>query len=188
MTLGEIFTHTYPEINIVAKRITRRRDVNQAPDLINTTFVELHKHSLYPTSPEDFVKWFSRSMKQQYVWRNSNFNLSNKIQSDQEIEDIEDTGIDLELLSESTNEATKDFIQVSSSMKKERVLRYIQVLEFKKSLPLHEQEVFELYYVNDIPIRKLLQLLNETGDCISYESVRQMVNSIKTKIKSTQWK
>lgn len=188
MTLGEIFTHTYPEINAVAKRITSRRNIKQAPELINVTFFELHRHP-YPSNPDEFIKWFSKSMKQQYVWTKSAFNNVNKITSNEaEIEDIEDNSMDLELLSEETNQATKEFIHVSSSMKKERVIKYIQVLEFKKSLPLHEQEIFELYYVNDIPIRKLLELLNETGDCISYESVRQMVNSIKTKIDKTVWK
>lgn len=72
-------------------------------------------------------------------------------------------------------------------MKKDRVLKYISVLEFKNSLPLHERYIFDLYYNNRMSSRKIAEALSKEDYPIHFKSINSMVNSIKAKIK-TQWK
>jgi RNA polymerase sigma factor (sigma-70 family) len=192
MTLGELFSHNYKELHAVARRITRRRDINLAPALMNETFIDVHHETKYPGQSDEFVKWFSRAMRLRFISQRSAFQKNHascgqSLELDAEIPDHEShTG--MELAPEDASPATKELIEVSSSMKKERVLKYLKVLEFRKSLPLHEQYLFDLYYSNQLSTRAISdQLSKETGFDMNYQRINIMVNSIKAKIKAHQW-
>ena len=189
MTLGELFSHNYQYLALVAKRITRRKNIKLANDLINQTYLDIHDKE-YPKNGDEFIKWFSKCMKNRYVWKNSNFNKNTQLIAGNELPEQSDptAQADIELSTEETNDTTKELIEVSSGMKKERVLKYIEVIEFKKSLPLHEQYLFDLYFNNDLSTRKISkQLSEETGYDMHFKRINSMVNEIKAKIK-LKWK
>ncbi len=191
MTLVELFNHTYPKIQVTANRITQRRNVSQASDLINSTFIQVNAVPIYPVEPDQFVKWFTKCMKNVYVWPNSQFNTTNALIKSADHKDQADPSalLQIELSVENTTEATKEFIEVSSSMTKERASQYLKVLEFKKSLPLHEQVLFELYYEKELSTRKISEYLNqEPGYSMTKDRINDMVNSIKRKLKEVKWK
>lgn len=161
MNLGEMFTISYPEIKRSAELITRRRNVSQATDLINSTFIRVQALKA-PESCAEFVKWFSTCMKNDYVWSQSEFNKNNIIIGDELPMDIKE------------DEPQEN--------------RYQQVMVFKKSLPLHEQYLFELYYEKDLSIQTITDYLNE-DPCfdMSRRRLDLMVNIIKKKLKNHKW-
>lgn len=158
MTLGEIFSHTYPKIHIVANRITGQR--SKAHDLISSTFIEISDKP-YPNQPDEFIKWFSKCMRNLYGWSKSQYNKDNSF-------------IGSELRDLPNEEAKTDI--------------YPQVVKFKKALPLHEQIIFDLYYINGLSCNEIAKQLSRDFDYeLHYKSIEGMVNSIKTKIKTKQW-
>lgn len=131
-------------------------------------------------------------MKNRYVWPNSNFNKATRINSidygDFDVPD-QDALNNIQLAVEETNEATKELIEVSSGMKKDRVLKYVQVVEFKNALPPHEKELFELHFNNQLSSRKISEkLLQETGLKMNYQNINKMVNGLKQKINQQKWR
>ena len=69
-------------------------------------------------------------------------------------------------------------------MRKERVLKYIEILEFKNSLPLPERFMFELHYEKDLSGRQIEQMLKD----VQYRTISSLIKSIKSKIKVYKWK
>ena len=179
--MGELFTNNYNELYIVAKRITQRKDYRMAPALINETYIQL-QHKIPPKCPNEFVKWFSKSMKQQYFWKETSYNKNERITSIDTGIDIPDTE-NFNLSIEDTNQQTKELIEINSGMKTERMLKYIQVLEFKENLLLHEKYLFELHFTNGLSGREIARNLN-----MSKNSIILMINKIKTKLKQYKWK
>lgn len=188
--LANLFSENHKEIYKVAKRITNRRDYKLAGDLVNETYLHLNiKQVPVPPNGDEFIKWFCKTMKNLYIWPNSNFNKSFKIQAiDNEIDIIDSSAFNqINISVEETNEATKELISVSSSMPKDRMLKYIHLLEFKNSLPLHERYLFEIYYEKGLSCRDISKMESQiSGQEINYQSINIMVNSIKKKLK--EWK
>jgi hypothetical protein len=61
-------------------------------------------------------------------------------------------------------------------------------MTFKKSLPLHEQLLFELYYEKELSVYKITDYLNEEpGYDMCKDRIYEMLNSIKHKLKSHTW-
>lgn len=190
-----------------------------APDLLNSTYLVVHeKHEkgmFVPSENDDFVKWFSKTMKNYFVWPNSEFNktykqeaisidqqfrVDNNILGDDRIskqtssnrydESIidEDALRDIEIQVEQANDFTKELIEISSSLGKQKTLKYIELVEFKRSLELHERELFIMYFEHGLSTRKIAQMYSMTENIMNYQSVNIMVNQIKSKIKSYKWK
>lgn len=205
MTLRELYADNYEYLEVVAKRITRAKNVRMAHDLISETYINLaSKETEYPKDKDGFVKWFSTCMKNYFEWPNSSFNkliyssecLS--LDADHKLDESgnlfvdlvidEDALNDIELGVEETNEATKELIEVSSSLGKDKTLKFIQAIEFKKTLRPHEIILFELYYENELSTRTIAEMYSYGEHRINYQSINKMINIIKLKIKEYQWK
>lgn len=220
MNLSELFAHNYQELSAVAHRIVRKKDYRRADELLSTTYLTIHEKAtagtvLVPGEHGEFVKWFSRCMKNYFKWPNSDFNTVRSNESltiDSDIasghrndnqQKFLDTGYsnrydelltdhdaqkEIELSVEETNDFTKELIEISSSMKRERALQYIEVIEFKRTLPAHEVILFELYFEKEMSTRDIAREYSTTGHTINYQSINKMINAIKQKINNYQWK
>lgn len=216
MSLAKLFTNNYDYLNTVAKRITRSRDQRMAPDLLNSTYLVMHEKGCPEfKTDEDFIKWFCKCMKNYFQWPNSDFNryykedavsidcqfrVNNEVLGDDRIseqkasnridEAIVDQGAlrDIELYVEQANDFTKELIEISSSLGKNKTLKYIELVEFKQGLPPHESILFELYFEKELSTRKIADLYSIEGNVMNYQSVNLMVNAIKSKIKTYKWK
>jgi len=208
--MSELFAINQKEIYHAAALITRKRNINLAPELVSETYLTLQKKQP-PTDQVGYLHWFNKSMKQLFEFRDSSFNKIYKL----DVEAKEDkhrcyirsrygeqhtqhtptptceTTIpdeealnDINILVESTNDETKELIEISSGMRKERVLKYIEILEFKNSLPLPERFMFELHYEKDLSGRQIEQMLKD----VQYRTISSLIKSIKSKIKVYKWK
>lgn len=178
MTFNDIFNRNYKELLIVANRITRRKNRNLSTELISETYLQLIIKE-YPLDNLEFVKWFSKSMRSLYVWENSPFNNIYRL-------DVEN-----KLLRQNQYRKPNDIITprhacldnlTNEDVKKELDPNIISI--FKKSLPLHERYTFELYYEHNLSTRQISKELNYE---ITYLTINEFVNNIKTKIKKYQW-
>jgi hypothetical protein len=184
---------------VVAKRITRCKDYRMAPDLISETYkcVNELKH---PQDNEEFVKWFSKCMKNYFQWPNSSFN---KLYSSKEsslcnpciginvvrYEPVdEDAQASIEIYVEETSDQTKELLEMSSSIGKIKALKYVELLEFKRTLPAHENILFDLYFEKEQSTREIAKLYSSPIHKMNYQSVNRMINVIKEKIKRYKWK
>lgn len=175
--MGEIFTETYPNILHSAKLITRRRNVKNAPDLINTTYICLSKKE-YPTDPIKFTKYFVTAMKLLHDKPQSAFNklaYSTALSIDFDIRDH----------SEETEQVTEDF-ELPTYLSSNRVGQFISLVKFKKTLPLHEQYIFDLHYFGNTSCNEIARQLNAEGYDIHRVRINKMVQSIRTKL--NKWK
>lgn len=219
MSLAKLFTDNYDYLNTVAKRITRCKDIRMAPDLLNSTYMVIHekkeKGLFVPSESEEFVKWFSKCMKNYFKWPNSEFNSSYtpnehlivdedfvckkgkfsdnhhsdscRLRFDERIID-EDALKNIEVSVEQANDFTKELIEISSSLGKNKTLKYIELVEFKRTLPAHQAILFELYFEKELSTRKIADLYSIEGNTMNYQSVNIMVNEIKSKINTYKWK
>jgi hypothetical protein len=170
---------------------------------------------LIPGENEEFVRWFSNCMKNYFKWPNSDFNKVHqpkehlfvdgsfnsrhewKItdtsgswrinQTSSELIVDEDALKDIEIQTEETNDFTKELIEISSSLGKAKTLRYIEVVEFKRSLQAHEAILFELYFEKEMSTRDIAKEYSTEFHTINYQSINKMVNTIKQKINNYKW-
>ncbi len=185
--------------------ITRKRNVKLAPELISETYIFAHSKE-YPADNKQFIKWFGTAMNNIYYWPNSSFNKIYKldfyekqrksiyeakhnetqhtpIPSREDLDCIPDQ-TDVHISLEETNQTTKELIECSTGMRKERVIKYIRCLELKNSLPLHERYIFDLYFEHNLSARTIEDMLD--GD-VQYRTINDAIKSIKLKIKNTKW-
>lgn len=215
MSLSRLFTNNYEYLSTVARRITRCKDVAMAPDLISETYLNLsEKQTEYPGTDEEFVKWFSKCMKNYFVWPNSSFNVlynsketltldqgekhynsnaqlhldTGYVNSYIELITDEDALNNIEIQVEGTNDFTKELIDISSCLGKIKTLKYIELVEFKRTLPPYESILFELYFEKELSTRDIARIYSDEIHKMNYQSVNKMVNSIKNKIKTYKWK
>lgn len=176
MTFGEILTQEYPKILYSAKLITRKRNVHQAPDLINTTFIAL-SHKNPPSNNHEFVKWFVASMKLLYIKPQSKFNaLAYSKAMELKIELCDHDEVD---------QSIEDY-EAPEHLTPYQAGKYISLLKFKKRLPLHEQYLFDLYFLGGMSCNEISRELNDDGYDIPSFRVSNMVKSIKDKL--DKWK
>lgn len=195
ITLAQLFTNNHEYLNTVATRITRCKDRSLAPELISCTYLYLvEKNKEVPNKNEDFVKFFSTYMKNFFEWPNSDFNKSINTREYLTIDEHEfqipdeSALIDIELMAEETNEFTKKIIEISSNIGKDKTLKYIETVEFKRTLSEPDKILFELYFEKELSTRKIATLYSDEVHKMNYQSVNQMVNKIKTKINKYKWK
>lgn len=75
MNLNTLVSNNYREIYQIAIRISGRKNVDMAGDLISQTYIELiddNKH--YTGEAKDFIKWYSKAMKNLFRWSEAGFN------------------------------------------------------------------------------------------------------------------
>ena len=158
MNMGELFTLKYKDIHSSARNIGRKR----APDLINSTYLELSKVE-HPSDPEHFLKWFCKGMKLRYGYSKSNFN---QLATSKALETVE-------IIQEEEPTPIKD-------------KSFESLIKFKKSLPLHEQLIFDLYFINGLSGYDITDQLNQEGYSIHRKRVNGWVLTIKNKL--DKWK
>lgn len=222
MNLAEAFTNNYEYLHTVARRITRKKDINRAGDLLSTTYIELfeRQQSGKLETIRDFVKFFCKAMKNYHDWPNSEFNKmfnpKERLTIDQPttslnshktsntangftvtgghpnkyIELIIDENAlkEIEIQTEGTNDFTKELIEISSNLGKEKTLKYIELVEFKRTLPSHEAILFELYFEKQMSTREIATEYSMGPNKINYQSINKMINIIKQKIETREWK
>lgn len=179
VNMGELFNLKYTEINIGAKNITRRRDIRKAPDLINTTYLALSKKTP-PQCPEQFLKWFVKSMKFLHDKPKSKFNelcYSKAIDMDIEIPDFSEP-----------IEVKPDTGNAPMHLSQERANQFSLLESFKKSLPLHEQLIFDLYFLGGLSGYDITDQLRSEGYDIHRVRVNKWVSGIKLKMDKQIWK
>lgn len=179
MLMGELFEVKYKEINNVAKLITRRKDIRLAPDLINTTYLEISKFKTKPTCPNQFFKLFCHRMK---------FNIQSPVSKFNKQFRTKESELTFDMVGDisEVDKTEVDNYKAPTNLNYERAGQYSSLLVFKKSLPLHEQVIFDLLYFNDLSARDITKQLHIEGYQTSRNNVNKMVNSIKTKLE--KWK
>lgn len=95
---------------------------------------------------------------------------------------------DIEICGEQANDFTRELIEISSSLGKTKTLKYIELIEFKRTLPKHEEILFDLYFEKELSTRRIAWLYSDNDNTMNYQSVNKMVNEIKAKIKIYKWK
>lgn len=160
MSMADIFTQTYPIIERSAKLITRSRKASEWRDLINTTYLCLHSKPL-PTAPDEFVKFFGRSMKIEHAGAKSSFNTRFRFIYD----DINEGSV--------TDKSDKCLIEKNKD----------EVSVLKKSLPLHEQVLYDLYFIADLTTEEIYEQLNAEGYDIPIHRVYTMIRDMKKRVR-----
>lgn len=195
MTLQALVSNNYPHLQKVARRIASRKDYRLAGDLLSETYRDVYeKKSKFPEGNEEFVRWFSKCMHNQFRWSFSEFNKLTKVRETLDIEIQDNTAadpdaiLDVELSAEGINEATMQMIEISSSLGKTKTLQYIEVLEFKRGLADYEKILFELYFESRLSTHVIATMYSDDTHKINWKSINKLVKSIKTKIKNYQWK
>lgn len=122
-------------------------------------------------------------------WRNKKVRVSTDPESRDDEEIIDGDALrDMELGAESVSDRTKEFIAEITYLSTKQALKLTEVLEFKRSLPRHEEILFELYFEKELSTRRIAELYSDETNTMNYQSVNKMVNIIKSKIKNYQWK
>ena len=180
---SELVKNNYNEILLAAKKITRRRDYRQARELINQTYIYLHKIDL-PKDNKGFISVFVDRMNIEYKGTKSSFN---KVVSIKEASLTYDPGSEdwkqIEIDCEGLNEETKDKLTALSHLDKEDARGYVKLMEFKESLPPHERELFSLHFEQKMSSRQIAERMEkDTGWKMSYVRYNEMINNIKRKL------
>jgi hypothetical protein len=176
--MGEIFTRTYKDIHRSAKLITSRKGSNTL-DLINTTYISLQKKPAFPTEPDQFIKYFSRSMKLMHSLPDSPFYRQYRSR---------ESALNHDPIDERDHHslASSDDENIPSHLSLKQVDQYKSLQAFKKSLPLHLQALFDLYYINELRCPEIHAQLIKEGYDITRHRVFSYVKQIKVKFES--WK
>jgi len=189
--LSILLTKNHKYIKECARNICRRKDERMADDLISEVYLKVNKFETLPTKDDEFIKVFVTNMKYEFIGRRSKFN---KLYTPKELElaegiQIADTDSDIELYiqCEQTNESTKALINELSHLKEEQAQSYINVMEFKDSLPGWEKEVFEGYFELDKSGRLIARESSERyGYNMSKQRVQKLINIVKHKLEVWQ--
>lgn len=182
--LNHLVNKHYKYLLTVAKRITRRKDVELAADLINETYLSIiENEKQVPEDDTGFIMYFVRYMKLQFLGERSTFNKAMKLQADIEHGEIQLGEWD-EVFAEPTNEATKEMLKELSHLKETQVSKLINVYEIKESLPGHLKTIFELHFENGLSSREIAEMMEkETGYKMYYGRYNDMINEVKTYLK-----
>lgn len=182
--LNHLVNKHYKYLLTVAKRITRRKDVELAADLISETYLSIiENEKQVPEDDTGFIMYFVRYMKLQFLGERSTFNKAMKLQADIEHGEIQLGEWD-EVFAEPTNEATKELLKELSHLKETQVSKLINVYEIKESLPGHLKTIFELHFENGLSSREIAEMMEkETGYKMYYGRYNDMINEVKTYLK-----
>lgn len=151
--------HSY--LTKVAKRIAPKH----YHDLLTDTYLNLTTANI-PEQNEEFIKYFSRCMSNNYRNQNSSFNKNFVIKEINcnfaVIQDVE--------------EVCKDDI-------------YSELIDFKNSLPTHEEILFELHFEHELSYADIAKHLTaKSGYEITISSMFKLIKPIREKLKNKQWK
>lgn len=186
--MNKLVNKHYKYLLIVAKRITSKKDIYLAEDLIHETFLSIYENEkIVPTDDTGFIMYFVRYMKLQFLGERSTFNKAMKLTSDIEHSEIQihdnEALNDLELYVEGTNEATKEMLKELTHLTESKVKKLIKVYDFKDTLPPHLKTIFEFYYENGMSSRQIAELMEqETGYKMDFRRYNDMINEIKEKL------
>lgn len=124
-------------------------------ELINSTYLVIHeKQPTIPCDNFEFIKLFTKYMKNTAVYRDSEFNK----------------------LSPSANAVQIDENRICDEVIVNMDLKTDCLLE-------HEKILFELYFEQGLTLRKISEMCSGDGYRITKQSINSMVNTIKQKLK-----
>lgn len=144
----------------MAKRITTK----QHHDLLTDTYLNLIDCKV-PADDEEFIKYFSRCMSNNFKNQKSSFNKNFVIR------EINNTFIEPEHQDDINKQAVYD-----------------EIIEFKQTLNTHEQVLFELHYEHGKSCREIAEGLTYRNYKISYVSISKLIKPINTKLELKKWK
>lgn len=177
--MGELLTKTYTDINRSARLITQKSKANHL-DLINTTFIALQKKGTFPQAPDEFLRWFSRSMKIMHSFPQSQFNRQYRTHELNLCFEPIDTG-------HQDLEPSNELPDTPTHLSDKQANQYRQLQNFKNSLPLHSQYIFDLYYIGELSGDQICRKLNdEEGFDISRDHIYKLLKEVR--IKFDIWK
>lgn len=159
--INRLIERNYSNLTKVAKRIAPQH----FHDLLTDTYVNV-LNAKVPETDEEFVKYFSRCMSNNFRNQKSTFNKNFVIK---EIN------------------CTFAYSCEGEEVDKDALLQ--ELSEFKKQLPTHEQILFELHFelnLSYVEIAKKLTL--KSGYEVSYASMFKLIKPIREKLKCKTWK
>jgi RNA polymerase sigma factor (sigma-70 family) len=183
--ISQLLNNNYKEILKAAKNITRRRNYQQAPALINETYLFLHDKET-PKINNEFVKYFTKTMHYLYIGERSTYNKAEKLSKvyleyDPGNDDWKDIEVNIEI-----NKETLDTLLNLSHLKNTDAIKYANVMQLKETLPPHEREIFELHFDKGLSGRQIAKIMElETGWKMSYVRYNEMIKKVKLKLNGT---
>lgn len=151
--------HSY--LTKVAKRIAPKH----YHDLLTETYISLASAKI-PETNEEFIKYFSRCMSNNYRNQKSSFNKNFVIK------EINCNFVE----AQTVEEVCKDEI-------------YTELMAFKNSLPTHEEILFELHFEHELSYEEISKLLSgKSGYEIHWWSMMKLIKPIREKLKHKEWK
>lgn len=175
--VNAIFTENLKELKLIARRITQRGKACDPLELINETFISLHNKPA-PKQPNEFIKWFSRSMKLTYIAERGQIQ-KNKLQAGNEPPELSF------LPSAPIYKNQNDTNGTPSHLNATQALLFIRLIKFKKELPLWEQIVFELHFEKKLSAKKIV---SEVKGDVNKRTIDAIIKSINDKLKLKKWK
>ena len=159
--INRLIERNYSNLTKVAKRIAPQH----FHDLLTDTYLNVLNANV-PQDDQEFIKYFSRCMSNNYRNQKSTFNKNFVIK---EINcnfvhtfEVEDVNKD-------------DLIQ--------------ELADFKKSLPTHEEILFELHFELNLSYADIAKKLSiKSGYDITVFSMFKLIKPIREKLKCKEWK
>lgn len=193
--LQVLVKNNYKELKTVARNICNTKRGYKYDDLINEMYLVLDRKisegSHVPKEDDQFIKYCGAIMYNLFRGENSRFN---KLYSgtEQEIPEYyqptdDDSLNEIYLACEGTNEASKELIEELSHLTKEKVNKYVDLLEFKQSLAPWDREIFIQHFEHGMSSREIangLELM--CGYETNYQRMNILINEVKEKIE--KWK
>lgn len=188
--LDVLIQNNYKQIKTVARNICNTKRGYKCDDLINEAYLIARRKEV-PTDNLEFVKYYSRIMKLLFIGNRSAFN---KIYSGVEVEIPEhyqptdnDALNEIYMACEGTNEASKELIEELSHLTKEKVNKYIDLLEFKSTLSPWDKEIFEQHFEHGMSSRDIATGLEVLcGYETNYQRINILINELKERLET--WK
>lgn len=186
--LSKLLENNYKEILVIAKRITQRNPRKEAKELISEVYLFIHEKDMNFKNDKEFIFYFAKVMKFMYIGIRSNYNKNTKLSNCHlEYDPGNDDWKQIEIDAEGINQETKDMMSELSHLSIRDVTKYAELMDFKRTLPPHEKQLFEWYFEGGYSTRFISNILEkETGWGMSYVRFNEMINVLKSKI-TDQW-
>ena len=199
--LDTMLNKHYNYLLVVANRIVQadRKHPKEHYDLVASTtelvYIKQAQGKPYIKTAvqedEDFIKFFSKAMKNMKRWQRSNYNLSNQPTGnvfciDHDPEDYEQQH-EIELGAESTDDENKEWARElrRGSIPTKRAEQYVKIMDIKKTLSLSDKVLFNQAFEEGKSGRLIArEATAQSGMKVPHEHICSMINKLKLKITS----
>ena len=161
--MNQLISENYDYLCVIGRRITG--DKCKAIDLVSETYLWLKDNRNVPSDNNGFIKFFCKSMHNQYRWERSDYNKNFRIHDGRQADDIAET---------------------NEQINTDEILSEIQ--DFKKSLPPHEERLFVLYFEFGKSLNDIARDLSIFGMRVHARSLKYLIAPINYKLKNKKWR